>query len=315
MTYRHEELSAALCYGANPLDRLGNRRDEPSFVATLATEPTARALVLAGDIPMLVRQAEGFIPYMPLKDVAVLGVIKDRVLLGRDAIGPVFGISIDAPNTTDTPEPLGPDILALDLRSISVQGLVPAADLGVLAQAKSVLGWHARHRFCSNCGAPTQAAESGWRRDCAACETQHFPRTDPVAIMLVVDGENALLARQPRFPVGMMSCLAGFIEPGETMEDAVRREVAEEAGIRVGRVRYIASQPWPFPSSLMIGCLAQSLSRDIVIDAQELEAAHWFTRAEMVDFMAGRHDEYNVAPTPIAIAHHLIQAWLAGEIV
>lgn len=312
MNPRREELSAALCYGANALDRLGNHRDEPGFVAELAADPAARAIVLAGDIPMLLRHGNGFTPYRPLGDSDDLGIARERVLLGRDGVGPVFGISIETP-AVDEQQAEHSDTLALDLRSISVQGLLPAAGLGVLAQAKSVLGWHARHRFCSNCGGATRANESGWRRDCAACETQHFPRTDPVAIMLVVDGDNALLARQPRFPVGMMSCLAGFIEPGETLEDAVRREVAEEAGISVGRVRYLASQPWPFPSSLMIGCLAQAVSRDIVLDQQELEAAHWFTRAEMIDFMAGQHADYTVAPTSIAIAHHLIKAWLAGE--
>jgi NAD+ diphosphatase len=202
-----------------------------------------------------------------------------------------------------------PVFAAVDLRSIAVRGLVPAEELGMLAMAKSMLDWHRRHRFCANCGAPTQAAQAGFRRDCAACSAQHFPRTDPVVIMLVTRGDKCLMGRQPRFPEKMYSCLAGFLEPGETIEDAVRRETFEEAGIRVGAVRYLASQPWPFPSNVMIGCIGEALTDDIAFDGEELEDARWFTKDDIRRMLEGTHEEF-LAPAPIAIANHLIREWV-----
>jgi NAD+ diphosphatase len=178
-----------------------------------------------------------------------------------------------------------------------------------MAQAKSLLHWHMRHRFCSNCGEASKIASAGWKRICTACSAQHFPRTDPVVIMVAVRGDHCLLGRQPRFATGMYSALAGFIEPGETVEDAVRREVMEEAGIKVGRVSYMASQPWPFPASLMIGCLAEALSEEITIDRTELEDARWFTRAEVQLMLQGKHEKYLAAPQLIAIARTLLQTW------
>src|SRR5205085_8312374 len=168
------------------------------------------------------------------------------------------------------------DLVMTDLRTDAVQGLVGAEHLPPLAEGKSVLGWHGRHRFCPNCGAPTRPVEAGWRRDCPTCKTQHFPRTDPVVIMLAIAGERCVLGRSGRFASNSWSCLAGFVEPGETIEEAVRREVREEAGIACGKIKYFQSQPWPFPSSLMIGCHAQALSDEIVVDRTELEGARWF---------------------------------------
>ncbi len=170
-----------------------------------------------------------------------------------------------------------------------MDGSVSPDDLGALAEGKALLFWHAKHRFCANCSLPTVASAGGWRRECASCGTHHFPRTDPVVIMLAIDGERCLLGRQPRFPAGMYSCLAGFLEPGETIEDAVRREIAEEAGIATGTVTYLGSQPWPFPASLMIGCMVEAASTEITIDRQELEDARWFTRDEVKAMLAGRH--------------------------
>ncbi len=203
---------------------------------------------------------------------------------------------------------------ATDLRSIAVQGLVEPEHLPPIAEAKAVLHWHARHRFCPNCGAATQAVHAGWRRDCPKCEAQHFPRTDPVVIMLAVDGERCLLGRSPRFVPTMWSCLAGFVEPGEAIEDAVRRETREEAGIACGRVVYFGSQPWPFPSSLMIGCHAEAVTHDIVVDREELEDARWFGKGEIETMLMRRHPEGLTTPPPVAIAHHIIRAWLENEI-
>ncbi|MGL4973829.1 MAG: NAD(+) diphosphatase, partial [Bosea sp. (in: a-proteobacteria)] len=169
--------------------------------------------------------------------------------------------------------------------------------------------WHARHRFCAQCGGPTVAGASGWKRECTACNAQHFPRTDPVVIMLAVRGENCFLARQSRFPPGMYSCIAGFIEPGESFEDAVRRESFEEAGLRTGAVRYIASQPWPFPSSLMIGCFAQAMGDTITLDGTELEDGRWFSRTEALSMLAGEHPDGIFCPPHMAIANTLLKAW------
>jgi NAD+ diphosphatase len=195
------------------------------------------------------------------------------------------------------------------LRSIALQGLVSAKMVGALAQGKSVMYWHAHHRFCANCGAPTRVTAAGWRRECESCGRHHFPRTDPVAIMLATDGDRCLLGRQVRFPAGMYSCLAGFIESGETIEDAVRREIKEEAGITTGRITYLASQPWPFPCSLMIGCLAEATSRELKVDATELEDARWFTRDDARMMLRNAHPAKLFAPPKIAIAHHLLVAW------
>ena len=160
------------------------------------------------------------------------------------------------------------DLFVIDLRSIAIQGLVAADHLPPLAEAKAMLHWHARHRFCSNCGAATDLVEAGWKRACPACKVEHFPRTDPVVIMLAVRGDKGLLGRSGRFAATMWSCLAGFVEPGESVEDAVRRETLEEAGIKCGRVKYLFTQPWPFPMSLMIGCHAEALNDDITMDVE-----------------------------------------------
>jgi len=192
--------------------------------------------------------------------------------------------------------------------------LLNPGDLALYGGARSLVDWHARHRFCARCGAPTVITKGGWQRHCGACGADHFPRTDPVTIMLVehADGDRLLLGRQPRFPPRMFSALAGFVEPGETIEEAVAREIKEEAGLTVRDVRYLASQPWPFPSQLMIGCTSIAVDDDIVLDETELEEARWFTRAELEDARAagpGGNDTL-IFPRSFAIAHHLVTWWL-----
>jgi len=185
-----------------------------------------------------------------------------------------------------------------------------AEELATYGGARSLVDWHARHRYCARCGAATKLAKGGWQRNCEGCKAEHFPRVDPVTIMLVEHGDRLLLGRQPRFPPRRFSALAGFVEPGESIEEAVAREVQEEAGIKVGPVGYVASQPWPFPSSLMIGCHAQALDDALTIDTTELEEADWFSREEVAAAMAGDEDGRFIAPPPHAIAHHLLQWWL-----
>ncbi len=198
-----------------------------------------------------------------------------------------------------------------DVRAAAAE--LPGEDAAIVAHARSLMDWHQNHRFCARCGQPTALAQGGNVRVCDDCDLEHFPRTNPVAIMLVSSGDRCLLGRQRGWPPGMYSALAGFIEPGETIEEAVRREVLEESGIRVGAVRYHASQPWPFPSSLMIGCLADAESEDIVVDAKELEDARWFDRDRIARALSGKGgSEGFFVPPPMAIAHQLIRAWAQG---
>ena len=194
------------------------------------------------------------------------------------------------------------DLLVTDLRSIAVQGLVAADDLPPIAEAKAVLHWHVRHRFCPNCGAATRLICGGWRRDCPQCKAEHFPRTDPVVIMLAIDGDRCLLGRSPRFVPTMWSCLAGFVEPGESIEDAVHRETREEAGITCGRVVYFASQPWPFPASLMVGFSATAAPTEVPRADEELEDVRWFSRDDIANGMAG-------LPPSQSVSYRLIEDW------
>ena len=209
---------------------------------------------------VLKKDGAGFDPLFSAAEAGAFGSARETVFLGLLGDSPRFGVGFEQAAI----EALGArdDLKLIDLRSIAVQGLVAADHLPPLAEAKAVLGWHARHRFCPNCSAPTKLTQGGWRRDCPACMAEHFPRTDPVVIMLAIDGDRCVLGRSPRFPATMWSCLAGFVEPGESIEEAVRREVREEVGLECGGVKYFASQPWPFPSSLMIGCHAQARTED-----------------------------------------------------
>ena len=185
--------------------------------------------------------------------------------------------------------------------------------LGALAQGAALLAWNQNHRFCARWGSPTEMRAGGYKRLCVQCGAEHFPRTDPVAIMLTVTRDRCLLGRGRHFAPGMFSALAGFVEPGETIEDAVRRETLEESGIRLGRVQYFASQPWPFPYSLMIGCFGEALNEDIHADLSELEACRWFERDEVRAGLEKRHPDGIFMPPKGAIAHHLIRTWVDAE--
>jgi len=300
------EASSRHGFAGNRIERRSEKRDDDA-VATALADPTARLYVFAGDRPVL-RAGDARPPLFALAEAEALGAERGKViLLGWTPDGPRLAVTL--------PETAVPDearFTPADLRALAVEGALGAEQLGALAQARSLCFWHLRHGFCSVCGAPSEMKIGGYRRDCPSCGAQHFPRTDPVVIMLAVDGDRALLGRQTRFPPGMYSCLAGFVEPGETIEEAVRRETLEESGVRVGRVRYHSSQPWPFPSSLMIGCHAEAISTEVTPDEDELEACRWFERAEVRAMMAGTHPEGLTTPVPIAIAHHLIRAWAEG---
>jgi NAD+ diphosphatase len=305
-------------YGINPLDRLSERRDDPAFIEALMRAPESRAVAIVRDTPVLRRESDRYGHLFALPEARELGPACEIALLGRTDERAFFGFLLDdscaiaeeVNGRRRLRMPGRDDLAPVDLRTLAVEGLLQPSAVGLLGEAKSLLYWHARHRFCSVCGQPSELAAAGWRRNCPACQALHFPRTDPVVIMLAVDGDRCLLGRQPRFNKGMYSALAGFLEPGETIEAAVRREIKEEAGIVVGAVHYVASQPWPFPSSLMIGCLAEALTTTIIVDPSELEDARWFTRDEVAAMFEGRHPAGLKPSNPIAIAHHLLRAWL-----
>lgn len=210
------------------------------------------------------------------------------------------------------PEDFPVGFLTQDIRGLYAQGLASREDLSALAQASAMLSWHSTHAHCGRCGGKSRMAAGGAKRICDNCAAEHFPRTDPVVIMLTIRGEFCLLARGPHFPEKMISCLAGFMEPGETIEEAVRRETLEEAGISTGRVAYHASQPWPFPHSLMIGCFAEAASEDIALDPSEIESGRWFSRREVLDMLDGNHPEGWRLPPIQAIATLLIADWARG---
>ncbi len=299
-----------LGYTAGRIERAAHVRAEA--LITLLNQENARACVIAGEMIVLKTGAECHDPLFRIADMRALGETSETVFLGLHNNAPRFGVAID-PAAADILKTRA-EFVVTDLRTLAVNGLVAPEHLAPLAEAKALLSWHRRHRFCPNCGAPSMLVEGGWRRDCPACNTQHFPRTDPVVIMLPFAGDQCVLGRSYRFIPGMWSCLAGFMEPGETIEEAVRRETREEAGILSGRVSYFASQPWPFPSSLMIGCHAEALSREIVVDRSELEGARWFDRDEVASMLLRRHPEGLSTPPPMAIAHHIIRAWLEDKI-
>ncbi|MGO4525522.1 NAD(+) diphosphatase [Microvirga sp. 2MCAF35] len=298
-------MTRPIAYISNPLVRHSAERD-PEALAKAARDPRTAMVVLAGDLPVL-QAGEPGTSLLPSPILDRLPGYQEQVFLGTLGDRPVVA-TLAAPETAESFQG-DPSFAVVDLRSIAVRGLVPAEELGLLAMAKSLLDWHRRHRFCANCGAPTQPAQAGFRRDCSACGAQHFPRTDPVVIMLITRGDKCLMGRQPRFAEKMYSCLAGFLEPGETIEDAVRRETFEEAGIRVGAVRYMTSQPWPFPSNVMIGCIGEALTDEITFDGEELEDARWFTKDDVRRMLEGTHEQF-AAPSPIAIANHLVREWV-----
>lgn len=322
---------ADIAFGGGLRDRADRLRANPAMLRRFREDREARVLPLWRGKPLLdLSGAQATLGWLP-GDAALLAEAEEpAVFLGlHDADGRISGrFALDVSAWVDPQAPDGPPrsfrddtrqrhpslpetMEFADLRSMMAE--LSVADAADAATAKGVLEWHRSHRFCSKCGHPSEMANAGWRRECPACGAPHFPRTDPVVIMLVTRGDHVLLGRQPAWPRGMFSLLAGFMEPGETLEAAVRREVAEEAGIRVGRVSYVASQPWPFPASLMIGCAAEALSDEIEIDPEELEHAIWASREEVIESLEGRHPSISAA-RPGAIARSVIEAWAAGRV-
>jgi len=316
----------AVTFGGSGLDRAGHLRNDAAGLASMMESPAARVLPLWRGKPLIAgtgRDALGWVsPGHPVLDLACEGLI----FLGLADGAPRFAADIsgwepadlDAAalaafhDPTEQHHPaLPPDHRFGELRAVMTR--LGCLDAECAAIARALAGWHRSHRFCSACGACSESAEAGWRRSCPACGTHHFPRSDPVVIMLVTRQDRVLLGRAPGWPEGMHSLLAGFVEPGETLEAAVRREVAEETGVAVGRVSYLASQPWPFPASLMIGCAAEALTDTITRDPVELEDALWVSRMRMVTVLGGG-DAVLRAPRAGSIARFLIERWLADRL-
>lgn len=290
------------------LDRAAHLRGDDAKLFALEGRPDARAYVVHRDSLVVRQGADGPRALLTIDEALKYGANPGTVFLGLRDGAAVFGMGIGAAAvekllTRD-------DVAVTELRGMAMQGVLPPEQLSAIAMAKSLVSWHQRHGFCANCGARSGMSQGGWKRDCPSCKTEHFPRTDPVVIMLVTHGERCLLGRQKQFPAGMWSCLAGFVEVAETIEHAVQREILEESGILCSDVAYYMTQPWPYPSSLMIGCTARATTDQIVVDHAELEDARWFDRAEAMQMLTRTHPDGLTGPHPFAVAHHLLGRWL-----
>ncbi|KEJ90932.1 NAD(+) diphosphatase [Sulfitobacter donghicola] len=309
-------------FGGSGLDRAGEIRSNPQALAEAAAHPDARAIVFWRGKPLISPERPAGLIRLGMDHAILQDAAEAPILLGREEGGPTFAVDISAWAPSDLDEstlggfldpseqrhPALPEWMVFaELRRI-MTWLSPR-DAELAASGKAVFEWHKSHRFCACCGAKSQLSHGGWQRSCPSCGASHFPRTDPVVIMLITHGNSVLVGRSPGWPQGMYSLLAGFVEPGETLEAAVRREVFEEAGVQVGEVGYLASQPWPFPASLMFGCWGHATSKDITIDPVEIEDARWITREEMMAISNGQHPEIMPARKG-AIAHFLIERWL-----
>jgi NAD+ diphosphatase len=290
--------NSAIPFSGNVLDRASDRRSDDAWLA--AQKAAGLFLPFWQNRPFVTQDRTGFLPWRDTWQGVTC------VFLGLDGAQPLFAVDLAGDNAPD----LGGGEF-VEMRPAAF--VLPGRDLAIAGQAKALLDWHKRHSFCSSCGTLTELRDGGYRRHCLSCGADHFPRTDPVVIMLPIFEDACLVGRNTRFPAQLYSAFAGFVEPGESMEEAVRRELQEEVSLKVGEVRYHASQPWPFPSSLMLGCYAQALSRDFKIDGHEIGDARWLTKDEVRARLAGKiEDETMKLPITIAIAHYLIKDWASS---
>jgi NAD+ diphosphatase len=305
-------MADGIVFTGECLDRVAERRTDPDWIAAQAAHPRARAVLAGDDGVHVTAPGEPRLALLPLTTIDA----PEPLLLGLDGAGPVFAVdehgadgarpAIAAHGEGSTDPATGTRPLGLRAAAASL----PQADGGLAAHAAALVNWHRRHRHCAACGTPTAVADGGIVRRCPSCGTDHHPRTDPVVIMLVTDGDRVLLGRQPSWPPRRYSALAGFVEPGESLEEAVAREVREEAGVEVGPPEYVASQPWPFPSSLMLGFTAPWRSGDPRRIDEELEDVRWFDRAAVEQAVEGREDGPLGVPPRFAIARRLLEQWL-----
>ncbi|WP_068108681.1 NAD(+) diphosphatase [Tropicimonas marinistellae] len=319
-------LAETVTFGGGGLDRAAHIRRDNDALAHLLSTPDARILPMWRSKPLV--QGGDALVLAPVPDRSLLRGFFQEVpfFLGKADGAAWFAQDVSSwePEGQDTAtvgafvdptEQHFPD-LPEDCRFVELRAVMARLsplDAELAATARALIEWHRAHRFCARCGAGSTPVEAGWQRKCTTCGRLHFPRTDPVVIMLITHGNSVLMGRSPGWPEGMFSLLAGFVEPGETLEAAVRREVFEEAGVSVGAVSYLASQPWPFPASLMIGCRGDALTRDICVDPAEIEEALWVSREEMLSVMAGDHATIRTGREG-AIARFLLSNWLADRL-
>jgi NAD+ diphosphatase len=300
-------------FAGNPFDRGDVLRRDDGKLAELFADPKSRVLPMWQLNVLVKTDASTTLGWVTSADLNRLDIDVKPVFLGFRDGSPHFALDIseihDPVHELNLPESWRFE----EARSAAME--LPGPETGIVAQSRAQLDWHARHGFCSVCGQRTEAGRGGHVRKCNACGAEHFPRTDPVVIMVTYDGDRCVLgqSRGRLSRSGTYSALAGFVDQGEAIEEAVRREVKEEAGLEVGEVTYHSSQPWPFPSSLMIGCHAQAVTTDIHIDAEEMTDVSWFTRDEVLSALREENPNLKV-PGPIAIAHHIIKAWATGEV-
>ena len=300
------------------LDRMGGQRHQATMIEARRASPEARYILLA-DLKLAVvsnaERTQTALRRFTVEEVMRFGLnVKAASFLGMatdDA--PIFVAALNASQLAGLPD--GGEQLAplIDLRSLALQGQLSPEETALAGQARSLAAWHATQRCCGRCGARTVPRDGGWRRDCRACGQLHFPRSDPAVIMAIVHGGRLLLGHEHRFPEKLYSVLAGFVEPGDDIENAVRREIMEEAGLAVGAVHYVASQPWPFPHSLMIGCWGEALSDAITLDMTELPEARWVSREDVAAMLGGNHPLGHIVPPRLSIAHTLIRAFAEGR--
>lgn len=319
-------VAEQVTFGGSALDRAADLRGDVPALAAALQDAATRTVVMWRGKPLVIGEGtERRLARLPMTHPILREARVPPVLLGREDGAARFAHDISAWEPDDDTSEVGAFVDRTEQHHAStpsdhgfaelraVMTALDPRDAELAATAKAILGWHDTHGFCARCGAPSDVTQAGWQRVCQACGASHFPRTDPVVIMLVTRGNKVLLGRSHGWPQGMYSCLAGFVEPGETIEAAVRREVWEEAGIRVGEVRYLASQPWPFPASLMFGCQGFALSDEINIDPVEIEDAIWVSREDVMDAFAGRREGLLPARKG-AIAHFLLRNWVADTL-
>ncbi|WP_299673650.1 NAD(+) diphosphatase [uncultured Roseobacter sp.] len=320
---RHAET---VTFGGSGLDRAGEIRLDCAAVGAAAGAAETRAILFWRGKPLIQMTDPAELVRLPMDHPVLAEASEERILLGREEGAYRFACDLSGWTPDDLDEaalggfldpseqrhPQLADTMAfLELRRV-MTWLTPR-DAELAATGKAVFGWHETHRFCSRCGAQSDMSQAGWQRRCPVCAGTHFPRTDPVVIMLITRGNSVLMGRSPGWPDGMYSLLAGFVEPGETLEAAVRREVFEETGVKVGPVTYLSSQPWPFPASLMFGCAGEAISDSITIDPVEIEDALWVGREEMMTVFSGKHPKIKPARRG-AIAHFLLENWLSDRL-
>ena len=301
-------------FAGNPLDRASYKRSDPDWIKARLNDPDSLCVAIWNGKPLVEKTpdtADGMrIAYLSMPLALEAAGSDQRVLfMGLWKTTAVFAVDLEG-----SADPADGSLNGLghfeDLRAIALR--LPQTDAAILATAKQVFEWRRKHGFCPNCGQPTLAIDGGWKRVCDACRTEHFPRTDPVVIMLPTFGDKCLLGRQSVWPKHMYSALAGFLEPGESIEEACAREVMEEAGLTAVSVSYHSTQPWPYPSSLMIGLFAEVADDAAKADETELEEVRWFTRPQVQAMLRGELNDAN-APGAMAIAHQLIKAWAEKE--